>query len=123
MPCQRARGTRNRRLQRAADPARTLWETAKQRAASTGVTFTLTIEDVRAAWPADGRCPVFGSTLRRGRGVMTDCSPTLDRVNPAWGYEPGNVAVISLRANRAKGGLTAQELERIAAWMRRRGLD
>lgn len=84
---------------------------------------TITPEDIRRAWPEDGRCPVLGIRLVAGQGTLHDASPTLDRMNGSWGYEPGNIAVISFRANRAKGGLTARELEQIAAWMRRQGLE
>lgn len=36
----------------------------------------------------------------------------------AEGYVPGNVEVISFRANRIKNNGTADEHERIAQWMR-----
>lgn len=86
--------------------------------------FTITVEDVRDAWPKDGRCPVLGIELVRGtNGRALDSSPTLDRLNNEWGYEPGNIAVISLRANRAKCSSTAAELEQVASWMRRNGLS
>jgi hypothetical protein len=86
--------------------------------------FTITVEDVRAAFPADGLCPVLGIELQRGKdGKSQDASPTLDRMNNAWSYEPGNIVVMSQRANRAKGGLTARELDQIASWMRRNGLE
>jgi hypothetical protein len=97
---------------------------AKQRAKAKGMPFTITVDDVRAAYPADGYCPVLGIKLERGQnGKAKDASPTLDRLNGQWGYEPGNICVISHRANRAKGGLTAEELERIARWMRTKGLE
>lgn len=54
--------------------------------------------------------------------MQGDASPSLDRVNPEWGYEPGNIAVISLAANRIKSSATADDLERVAAWMRLQGL-
>jgi hypothetical protein len=100
-----------------------LLDKAKERAKSTGVDFSLTIEDIEAVWPADGKCPALGLTLMKGKGHMHDASPTLDRLNPAWGYTRDNIAVLSLAANRAKNNARASELERIAAWMRSRGLD
>ena len=101
-----------------------LYTLAKSRAKRFGVPFTITIDDVRAVYPVDGKCPVLGIDLQRGReGKVLENSPTLDRLNNQWGYEPGNIAVISYRANRAKGGLTATELEQIALWMRARGLE
>jgi hypothetical protein len=60
--------------------------------------------------------------MRYGKGTSHDASPSLDRINPAWGYQPGNIAVISYRANRAKGGMRAEELDQIASWMRGKGL-
>lgn len=72
--------------------------------------------------PADHRCPVFGMELVPGTGRQHDASPTIDRLNPEFGYEASNIRIISLKANRAKGRLTAAELRQIAAWMEREGL-
>jgi hypothetical protein len=121
--CQLRRSNAHQRRTRENDPARGLWQHAKQRAKQKGVPCTITVEDVRACWPADGRCPVLGIPLERGRGASHDASPSLDRLNSAWGYEPGNICVISHRANSAKRALRASELEAIAAWMRQKGLD
>ena len=99
-----------------------LFEGARSRAKAAGVEFTITLDDVRAVFPADWVCPVLGIAMRHGQGTSHDASPTLDRINPEWGYTPGNIAVMSYRANRAKGALTAAELEQIAIWMRGRGL-
>ena len=103
-------------------PAGFLWRKARDRARDEMLPFMLTVADVEAAWPKDGRCPVLGIVLKKGTGFSTDASPTLDRLVHEDGYEPGNIAVISMRANRAKQRLTATELEKVAAWMRSRGL-
>jgi hypothetical protein len=100
-----------------------MWHSARKRAARKGVPFTITQEDVRQAWPSGGVCPVLGLVLRVGAGHSHDASPTLDRINPGWGYEPGNLAIISHRANRAKNSLSAREHELIARWMREQGLN
>lgn len=100
-----------------------MFHSAKKRAKREGAEFTITKQDVRDAIPLDGRCPVLGSPMQRGRGKAQDSSFTLDRVNPEWGYTPGNIAVISFSANRAKGSLTAEQLESIARWMRAKGLS
>lgn len=99
-----------------------MYESSKQRADAAGVPFTISVDDVREVWPVDGRCPALGIPLTFGQATVHDASPTLDRLNPEWGYEKGNIAVLSLAANRAKGGLRAEDLERIAAWMRGKGL-
>ena len=77
------------------------------RAEQTMTPFHITEQDIRAVWPSNGLCPVFGMPLESGVGFSHDGSPTLDRLNSAWGYERGNIAVISHKANRAKSGLTA----------------
>ncbi len=45
-------------------------------------------------------CPITGLALTRGTGAHTDAS--VDRVNNQAGYAAGNLAVMSVRANRAK---------------------
>ncbi len=81
------------------------------------------MNDILAVWPKDDKCPALGVPLSVGKQNHHDGSPTLDRLNNDWGYVPGNIAVISYAANRAKGNMRAQDLERIAAWMRSEGLD
>jgi hypothetical protein len=90
---------------------------AYNRAIAKGVPFSLTKADV----VIPEVCPVLGIPLRTGKRGFSDNSPTLDRVVPSLGYVPGNIAVISGRANMIKRDATADELERIAAWMRSRG--
>ncbi|HRI18594.1 MAG TPA: hypothetical protein PL196_08740, partial [Burkholderiaceae bacterium] len=48
-------------------------------------------------------CPITRQTLTRGTGMPTDAS--VDRVRNDAGYAAGNLAVMSARANRAKGDL------------------
>lgn len=55
-------------------------------------------------------CPVFGVRLQRGVKRRTDASPSLDKIVPERGYVPGNVWVISWRANRIKNNATLEEL-------------
>lgn len=100
-----------------------MWVNAKRRATRAKVPFAITTADIAAAWPRDDRCPALAIPLRRGVRTVQDASPTLDRLNPQWGYVPGNIAVLSHRANVAKGASTADELEAVAAWMRRMSLS
>lgn len=46
------------------------------------------------------RCPITGEVLTQGTGGLSDAS--VDRVNNDAGYAAGNLAVMSVRANRAK---------------------
>lgn len=91
---------------------------ARERARDNMLPCTITEAHVEAVWPRDGRCPVLGIPLIGGRGFLHSGSPTLDRINPALGYIPGNIAVISHRANSAKRSLSVVEVEKLAAWMR-----
>lgn len=59
------------------------------------------------------RCPVTRTPLTHGTGADTDWS--VDRLNNDAGYVPGNLAVISARANRAKGTKGFPEVSALAA--------
>lgn len=115
-PCERKRlrGLR-------ADPAYSLLHGARARSKKRRVPCTITRDDVRAVFPADFHCPVFGTALQFGRRMATGNSPTLDRIDPAQGYVPGNIAVISRRANVIKNDATLNELEQVVQWLRGAG--
>lgn len=92
----------------------TMLTTAKARAKKAGIEFTITEADVRI--PA--LCPALGIPLvepQPGLGRQ-DGSPSLDRIDCSLGYVPGNVVVISWRANRIKSNATPDELRKIAEW-------
>jgi hypothetical protein len=97
-------------------PEKLLWYSAKTRARALGVPFDITFADVRAAWPADGKCPALGIQMahnhrspgQTGGGVKPN-SPTLDRIIPNLGYVRGNICVISQRANAIKSNETNPE--------------
>jgi hypothetical protein len=48
-------------------------------------------------------------------GARSDGSPSLDRIDPGQGYVPGNVRVISDRANRLKGDRSIETLRLLSA--------
>jgi hypothetical protein len=79
---------------------------ARRRAKLSGVPFSITVADIQI--PAF--CPLLGIPLVGGSKRLAAGSPSLDRKINSLGYIPGNVWVISHRANKAKGGLTADEL-------------
>ncbi len=63
-------------------------------------------------------CPVFGTPLGiEGGQKHTRHSPSLDRLDPTKGYVPGNVFVISNRANIIKNDGTAAEHRMIANYI------
>lgn len=56
---------------------------------------------------------MLGMPLVRNEGLRRDNSPTLDRIRNELGYVPGNVAVVSYRANRLKSDASLDELRAI----------
>ena len=88
----------------------------RSRAKMKGIPFSLDFKDI--AIPE--RCPIFNTLLvfgdGKGRGRL-DNSPSLDRIDNTKGYVPGNVAVISGRANKIKNAGTAEEHRKIAEYI------
>ncbi|MCW0979390.1 hypothetical protein OK142_01090 [Agrobacterium sp. BT-220-3] len=82
------------------------WE-AKKRSKLRGQTFTISREDISIP----DVCPLLGIPLFLTPGKQTPNSPSLDRVDSSRGYEPGNVQVISNRANAMKHDATFEEFE------------
>ena len=90
---------------------------AKKRAQEQGVPFTLVPTDLIIP----DTCPVLNIKLSFGGGVAERAnSPSIDRLVPMLGYVPGNITVISHRANLLKNNSTLDELIQIVEWMKAR---
>ena len=67
-------------------------------------------------------CPVLGIPIHvaplQGKRAPSAGSPSLDRLIPEDGYVPGNIRVISHRANMLKNNATIAELEAVVAYCR-----
>ncbi len=89
-----------------------IWERARKRAKENGDIFTLTIADIPEV---PTRCPVLSIDIKPNvvAGPL-DSSPSLDRIIARLGYIPGNVRVISNRANRLRSDAAAEELRLVA---------
>lgn len=97
----------------AADPRRVMVQSARHRAKKAGVPCTIGVDD----FTIPECCPVLGIRLQRAegqRGGMNYASPSLDRIRPERGYVPGNVVVVSMRANLIKNNASMDELRQIA---------
>jgi hypothetical protein len=82
------------------------------------VEFTITAADL--TWPT--HCPVLGVELDYGPArtskAYRDNAPSLDRVDFQKGYVPGNVVVVSWRANTLRKNGTVVEFEALVRyWM------
>ena len=83
---------------------RILWAQARRRAAIAGMDFNIEPSDV----VIPDVCPILLSPIKR---------PSLDRVDNTKGYVKGNVAVISMEANRMKSDHTIETLQRVIAYI------
>jgi hypothetical protein len=90
-------------------PTQPLVERARKRAAGKGIEFCITRADI----VIPKTCPVLGIPLIIG-GKRSANSPSLDRIDAGSGYVPGNVRVISDRANRLKGARSLEALRRLS---------
>lgn len=102
------------------DPMATILSGARHRAKLKGLEFTITRADV----PVPERCPVLGIAMRSKLGEGSsrcerDTSPSIDRIDSTKGYVPGNVIVVSGRANRIKTNATVAELIAVADFYKR----
>lgn len=113
-PLNKAKQAARLKAYRRANPEKRMFWVAKTRAAKRNIPFTISIDDIIIP----DVCPVLGIPLFLGDGRLGPNSPSLDRVVPVLGYVPGNICVISNRANVIKNDGTAEEHEAIAAWMR-----
>jgi|SRR5579864_681272 len=84
-----------------------MWKGSRRRAVAKGIPWDLCLDDIP---PIPDICPALGITLDRTSTKTNDYSPSLDCVIPELGYVPGNVRVISWRANRIKSNATSREL-------------
>ncbi len=98
-------------------PRWNVWANAKSRAKKNGIIFTLKFEDVPEI---PKTCPILDIPLFNGVKVCCPNSPSLDRKIPSKGYVPGNVEIISQRANQIKSDATVEELGRVYNYMKKK---
>ncbi len=119
LPQRKEKNKQWRIKKREEDRYRFVWYAAKRRAKQKNILFTITKQDIINISPIDNRCPILGIQLEFENKTVQDNSPSLDRLIPQLGYVPGNIALISYRANRIKNDATVDELEKIFSFMKR----
>jgi hypothetical protein len=97
------------RRRRTDTPNYALFDRARKRAQTRGLDFTISRDDI----VIPDVCPVLGIPLMVGSS-RSPASPSLDRIDPSFGYVPGNIRVISDRANRLKSNRSLTTLLRLA---------
>lgn len=97
---------------------RRLLMAARRRGRKAGLPATIRTADL--FWPT--HCPVLGIELDystvRPRKWDNPANPSLDRWDNLKGYVPGNVFVISMRANCLKNNANPDELDAVARYAR-----
>lgn len=97
------------------DPKSWIVNRLRSKCKQDGTPFDLSVDDIFIP----EYCPVLGIKLKLpGQGKHGNESASVDRLEPQKGYVRGNIAIISMLANRLKNNGTASQHERIAAWMR-----
>jgi hypothetical protein len=108
------------------DPANTFFRqfhSRRQMATKLKIPFTISFDDLEKP----EFCPVLGVKLNYGCSTGKDGKQTrdpnkasIDKVIPELGYVPGNVFVISWKANKLKSDMTIDQLEKILDYMKRK---
>ncbi len=89
-----------------------LYNHYKSSAKRRNIIFTLTkLDFYDLSYPLT--CPILGIPLKHNKGAPCDNSYSIDRIDSSKGYEPGNIVVISHRANTLKSNATLDEMQRI----------
>lgn len=91
---------------------------AHYRAKKDGYKSDLTIDYLLSIFPKDFKCPALGVKMEWGNKRGTRTSPSLDKIYPDKGYMKGNVIFISSRANAIKSDATADEINKVAKWLK-----
>lgn len=94
------------------DYKKKMYDRAKTRSTAQGREFTITMDD----FSIPDQCPVFQRPFEYE--PKSPWVPSIDRIDSSKGYVPGNVQVVSWRANWIKNDMTLEEVEALARFMR-----
>lgn len=97
----------NKRRKRSYDnnPLTRMFMNAKARGRQYGIEFNLEVSDLKIP----EFCPILGVKLELGWKDNYPFAPSIDRIDSTKGYVKGNVAVVSLLANRMKSNATVEQ--------------
>ena len=113
---EKIRESNNTRVQadKLIDPLKYLIWGCKRRARLKGLECTIQPSD----FVFTGKCAILGIPIFFHRGKVQDDSVSLDRIDNDKGYVPGNVMLVSHKANRLKSDASLEEIEMIASYIR-----
>jgi len=88
-------------------PKEAMLRSARNGAKQRGIEFAITVDDTQIP----ERCPIFGFKMEPGGKRST--SPSIDRIDNTKGYVPGNIVVVSVKANHVKSDCSLAELHKL----------
>ena len=126
IPClneiNRASNSRRRARLRTEQPklwwAMCVFNVRRAKARKAALPFDITPEFLASIAP--DRCPILGFDLEypvQGRIGISPASASVDRFEATLGYVPGNVFVVSHKANTMKSNASATEHAKLFAWL------
>lgn len=115
----KAKNARARKARKENNPISNIFWAAKKRGKEHNIPFTITQDDIKMV----EYCPVLGLKLLYGGNkhevtFQNANGASLDKVIPELGYVPGNVRIISFKANRIKNDGTAEEHRLVYEYMK-----
>lgn len=96
------------------NPERKMLYAAKTRAKKKNIECTITKSDI----VIPKICPILGIPIIPD-GRLNANSPSLDRFDPAVGYTPKNISVVSFRANTLKSDASLEEVRKLLIYLER----
>jgi len=88
-----------------------MWYRTRASAKRKSLEHTISVEDI----VIPERCPILNIEFSLDKSKWY--APSVDRIDNSKGYIPGNVAVISTKANSIKSDLTLEQLQRLVTYM------
>ena len=98
-----------RRQRHKENPLLEMYQSAKTRAKRKGLDFKLNPDDLTLP----DKCPVLGIPLIVSEETASNNSPTIDRIDNSKGYIPGNIIIISFKANTIKNTASIEDLQKV----------
>lgn len=101
------------------NPEKYILVKARASAKKRNLLFSITLKDIYIP----KYCPVLGIKLRFTKKGCHDYTPSIDRINNSKGYVPGNVEIISYRANTLKNNATNDEIKKLYKYYKNKKLQ
>lgn len=86
---------------RANFPTNYTYQKTKARAKKFNIPFEIDMKYIESIWPIDNKCPILLKEFTHGRKCL-QTNASVDRHDPKFGYIPGNISIISYKANTMK---------------------